>query len=635
MPLYSNSPLGLVLSSGSNDINSVGKYINFKSGTASHIKSLFTNDNSYEFNTGGYNSSESDISTSSIIEYTKSIPAMSLKYSDFAYLKNLGVYTNNRLIIARRFSSPVNDDLTTLNTNGLSVLPISTLISWVPDNTEFISTEFGESWTDGEASFTDVLNNIGHDTMMGDNKGKSLGGFLAGGAGKIPLPGFTEGLQYEVFKQLGMSDLDASRVPTGNPNLIRQSKMRSVLGKGSAGSGLDCKFKVEMVVEYEQKFINGVDPTIVYYDIIANALTFGTSDAQFQFKGGDKVTEFDKFIEKLGSGDPEQLKQAMSEFVGAISTAMKAIGNELLAGLTKIKNDIARSTTGKPDEQAKKKEQMTKDKAEESNKEKERYFSFIQKVGTDIIAGVVSKYKIRIMSVVNSLTGSPSAPWHVTIGNPRRPIFSSGDMLVQSVSLTMGKLLAFNDLPSGIKLKFTLESARNLGSQEIYKKFNCGKERTYVKLSKPFDENFISEDITKAQGKQQQRQLSSVLTTGSSYNERSLQSKDAMSTYAPAIAGITGSTFNTDTGNSPLVVTDMSNLPDSLKNNIKTISPDAKNVQFRANGAVFAEDVNGNSKQIGNYILSGSGQDQTASININKIDGSYATSKVSKDGKIT
>jgi hypothetical protein len=68
-------------------------------------------------------------------------------------------------------------------------------------------------------------------------------------------------------------------LPLGNPNLVREAQRRDTLSKNTAGSGLKASFTVKMEIEYEQKFINGVDPTLVYLDIIQNALTFGTSDA--------------------------------------------------------------------------------------------------------------------------------------------------------------------------------------------------------------------------------------------------------------------------------------------------------------------------------------------------------------------
>ena len=69
-----------------------------------------------------------DNSITNLIEYCKKYPSMKLDYADFAYLKNVGVYPNNRLIIARRFPAGVSNDLT-----AIKVSPLSTLISWVDE----------------------------------------------------------------------------------------------------------------------------------------------------------------------------------------------------------------------------------------------------------------------------------------------------------------------------------------------------------------------------------------------------------------------------------------------------------------------------------------------------------------------
>jgi hypothetical protein len=90
----------------------------------------------------------------------------------------------------------------------------------------------------------------------------------------------------------------------------------------------------------------------------------------------------------------------------------------------------------------------------------------------------LNKYRIALEGIARSLSGAPSTPWHITIGNPLRPIFSAGDMYMESdLALDLGPTLAFNDLPSNIKATFTLENARPWGLQEIAAKFNAGSIR--------------------------------------------------------------------------------------------------------------------------------------------------------------
>ena len=398
-----------------------------------------------------------DISISSIVEHTMMYPSMRLDYADFAYLKNVGVFPNNRLIVARRFPAGVGNDLT-----SVSSVPLATLISWVKDGDDFISVSYSEEWEDAEASFEDVLNEIGKDAIASKDQGTGLGSMMAKGAGAIPLPGFMEGIQYQVMKNMGLTDAGIGNSPLGNPNLIREAKRRKTLGKGTAGSGLRASFSIKMEVEYEQKFINGVDPTLVYMDIIQNALTFGTSDSDFQFNSafGTGVTGV---IKDLISGDLGAIAKAMQNFVSALLDAIKQVGKDILDALIDPPKDDTTPSSGS-------------------------ILNTIEKAFASTIGHVISKYKIRLIGIANALTGSNSTPWHVTIGNPKKPIFCSGDMLCKGVQLTVGKNLAFNDLPSYIKISFELENARNLGAQEVFNRFNTGKGRSYVRLNKSYVE---------------------------------------------------------------------------------------------------------------------------------------------------
>jgi hypothetical protein len=404
-----------------------------------------------------HNDNMNDISIQEIVKYTSSIPSMRLNFADFAYLKNVGVYPNNRLMVARRFSQGVQSDLT-----GLKNVPLSTLVSWVTDE-NFLEVTYGEVWDDAEASFTKILNDIGSDVKSDTlSKIPGLGGAAAAGLNALPFPGFMEGIQYQVLQELGLTTAGIGNSPLGNPNLIREAKKRKTIGKEDAGSGLTAKFSIKMVVEYEQKFINGVDPTLVYLDIIQNALTFGTSDASFQFNSSFAEGSAG-IIKKLISGDILQIASAIVDFVEALLKVIGSAAEQLVTNLVNPPKD--------------------------SPPNADQIYNLIKGAFTATAGHVVSKYKVKLIGVVNALTGSPSAPWHIMIGNPKKPIFCSGDMLTDSVSLTVGKSLAFNDLPSYIKIEFTLTNARSLGASEIFNRFNTGKARSYKRVNPSYVES--------------------------------------------------------------------------------------------------------------------------------------------------
>lgn len=401
---------------------------------------------------GSGSSSGDDIyntTTSSIIDYTSGIPSMRLRTQDFAYLRNYGVYPNNRLMVARRFKSPVEDDLTSVTQE-----PISTLVSWFEGEKPPLKISFGEQWENGQGNLVELLDSVlGNNKMIGGGL-KALDSFFKGG---VPFSGFSEGLQYELLQQLGLTDKGLQNVPSGNPNLIQESKKRRLVGD-SGGSSMTTKIDIDFETIYEQKFIGGSDPTLVYLDILNNILRFGGSESNFYIngKGGDLMRDF---LNKFRKG---HWIEAMTVIVSSIIQLMSTVVEKLFGAIKAVGEAVAGAFTGESDPVS----------------------SIVSSALETIGGAVISKYRVQIGGIISSLTGESSTPWHITIGNPKSPIFSTGDMYTQNVTIELGEVLAFNDLPSSIKVSFTLSNARSLGIQEIFSKFNAGKGRSYENISK-------------------------------------------------------------------------------------------------------------------------------------------------------
>jgi hypothetical protein len=227
-----------------------------------------------------------------------------------------------------------------------------------------------------------------------------------------------------------------------------------------------------MKVEYEQKFISGIDPTIAWMDIISNILVFGTS----------KSTNYglsDKFRGKIDTwtSNPSIL---ISDIAEGLKSTLKSIITSIEKGIEEIKND------DKKDDNDDNTEKTIKDKLSDALEASKNFASSLLDVAFDAFIKTIKKYKVELMGIANALSGAPSTPWHITIGNPLRPIFCSGDMYMsENVKLTLGPTLAFNDLPSNITVDFTLTNARPWGLQEIMAKFNTGHLRT-VNIQKDF-----------------------------------------------------------------------------------------------------------------------------------------------------
>lgn len=416
-----------------------------------------------------HNDSIYDVSILNIIEKLSGTKAQ-LRPSDFAYLKDIGVYPNNRLMIARRFASPSGDNIMVPIKNELSSL--ATLISWVPENGDFLSITFGEEWMESEADFKGVLNSMGEDFRIDKISEGNLGG-QAGAFGDIlPLPGFTEIFQRQILAKMGIIDDDAkSMIPAGNPNLIKQAKRRKLIPYGQEGTGLKTTINIQMKCEYELKYISGIDPTIVWMDLLGMITRFGTSNSQSYGLGKNASANVIKWL-----NNPNTL---VKDFTKNLQESLKTTIEEVKSQIDDVFD--------KKERQKEAKEKTAKEKAQEQKKIADDLLKSFKNIGADVINGVVQKYRVKVIGIINALSGLPSTPWHITIGNPLRPTFCSGDMLAENVTLKLGPLLAFNDLPSSISVEFSLTNARAWGLQEIMAKFNSGYLRT-VDAQKTFYE---------------------------------------------------------------------------------------------------------------------------------------------------
>jgi hypothetical protein len=493
--IYTSSPLGLILEgdfsygnggnsrfSTKNTLNKTS--VNSKSGLVQHPLTLQSPDTVHVDDVY-------EISTFNIIRQLENYPTMKLKWADFAYCRDYGVYPNNRLVVCRRFDHPMIDDLTFSGREGASE-PISTIITWMPESTEILSFNFGESWVEAQPSFKELLNDVGDDMGLGKINFK-LGDALSAGMNLVSLPGFTQGLQRSILGELGVIDKDSvDIIPSGTPNLIKESMQRKLIKDDSAGSGLVGKFSVVVKCAWEQKFISGVDPTLIYYDILQTILAFGGSQAVFYLGKRSNLGGLGAALEDFlkPGGATRLIRKVVEAFSNALKELTKDI-NDLIGkffdstygekdsgggGSEKTPEQIEADEKKKRDDTiANAQNKITGDTYSEEVRQPDGTITTVQKPG--LLKGfadtIIKKYRIQALGVVTTLTGLPSTPWHITIGNPLRPIFSSGDMLTQDVKVNLGAQLSFNDLPSYIECEFTLVSARNLGIDEIIEKLSC------------------------------------------------------------------------------------------------------------------------------------------------------------------
>lgn len=484
---YTGSPLGIITSLSEfeyktqNGFESI--FTSYQSKGQKHVLKSYSGYNKTAVLSGTPHSNEVyDISTSNIIDKLKGFEHLKLNFADFAYLKNFGVYPNNRMVIARRFPKPVVDDLYSTKPD-VPGNPLSTVIGYIGEDEDFIKLSFNETWGNAEVSFVNVLNSLGKD--FGFNLGKGLGSILEDYANVVTLPGATLLLQRQIMAAVGLfgdgvtykdgqfvnssgQKVNVPNIAQGDPNLIKEAKARTLIDENEPGTGLECKVNIQLKTVYEQKFINGVDPTVVFMDILNNTLNMGTSISSFYLgKQVDASRSVENYLERFMKDPGQEIKKFIESIISAFKESLKKL-------------DDAMKKAKVSDEDRKNKEDGSGGTQilEDISKLIDTFSSAVGTVRDYVSDFIRAKYKVKFIGIINALTGGPSTPWHVTIGNPLRPIFCSGDMLCKGVDVNFGPQLSFNDLPTFIEVTVNLESARNIGLQEIFGKFNTGGIRT-------------------------------------------------------------------------------------------------------------------------------------------------------------
>lgn len=429
--------------------------------------------------------------------------SMALQAADFVYLKDLGVYPINRLIILRRYKDGV------VVPNNLALFkerPISTVIGWVKfdeANKEMFSFNFNEKWVETSDTLDKVIQKI-----MKEQFGIRTEMFF-------PIPAWSQGFLFGMLNNMGLSKYDSKNVPTGDPNVLRTSMMREV-----ESQSLMSELKITFETSYEQKYIDGVDPGLAFQDIIANLVRCGTSEMKFVLNGNS--TTFQNLINavQMGGNGGDTLNAWTEVGKSLIKAFTDTIGN-FFGGISNLQGDVSSQYKDMTDE--KRKESLNNQDTEKKRQNilnkyikardsattedgKKKWQDEIDKVNnkitflkgdinaawtliqsqlTDVVktvlAGSVYKYRWPLIGSIGVMSGLATTPWHLTVGNPFSPILNMANIVVNNVDMKFSSEMGFNDMPKRVEATIDIKMARPIGSSEINRMFNNQYGRIYSK----------------------------------------------------------------------------------------------------------------------------------------------------------
>jgi hypothetical protein len=416
-----------------------------------------------DYNRNTPNEIDADGRLSSIIEWThKEKPAMRLDYPHFAYLKDFGVYPPNRLMVLRRYSQPVPDNLFKLNN---SIKPLHTMVTYYNLEDNFLNIDFKEEWDSFNGSFMDVLSNVLGIPLS--TIGEKVGGWAQGKMGKAGafLGGVANGnlgqeLFYKIGQKLGL--ISEGGMPYGDPNIIYASKIRKASGEAKEGggwdSGLTSNIKVTFKTTYVLREFPGIDAKLAMLDILATATHMGTSNARFLITGKAQ-SELEGIMKSMEKGDINEL---MGKIIESVTEVIGKLGKSLAKGFVETAENVM-------DAAAKMDSTAVLDAVLEP----------LSKIAGSFTKNRYSRYRWQMTGLLGAMSGMYTAPWHVSIGNPKSPWFTCGNMVITHCKIDVGGEMSYNDMFTELNVEYQLEAARPLGAGEITSLFNAGTGRIY------------------------------------------------------------------------------------------------------------------------------------------------------------
>lgn len=354
-------------------------------------------------------------------------------YADFVYLTHYGKIPNNRLITLRRFSQPCQHDI--VSTALMPSAEVSRMLTYTDDNNNslqsLLSMSFGLNWKELQADF-EQANVVG-----GSQSG--LNGWM-GTVAKYLDPKFGGEALYGKDR-LQINPMHDKNKVYGPVDSITSTHIRD------RGLKFDQEFSITFL--YSLKSIDGINAKAAMIDLLSNVLATTYNNAKFW--GGARYwigRKPSKFWNKALEMEAQMIETGLSGSFTSIFNYFRGQFKNMNAG-------------------------------NESKKETLK-----------TIAGAVSKFAIaKFMNVLgrpsipvmNSLlVGDPVGEWHLTIGNPLRPIACIGNLLCTGTTIEpVSNALGYDDFPVDWKVTVKLKHAMPLDRAGIEMIFNAGQRRTY------------------------------------------------------------------------------------------------------------------------------------------------------------
>lgn len=405
-------------------------------------------------------------------------------YNDFMFCKYLGQASNNYLVTLRRFPFPAGDNINLVlhgedkNENDTQghMPDVGRLVTWMgtpgndmenilkykvlmPYKELTSSIEQTSGGGEGGGLMGTITNLVSPSYAHSVYKGRAGSGSIA------HLKALT---QTKVGGMMGMGRIgDLMQGPRdegafGHMDRTKNYGPVDVIAKthirqGGEDGGLEFSQEINLTFDYELRSYDNINTRAAFLDLLGNILAVTYVNGRF-WGGAYMGTGVSQ--SKLFSNLPiYNMKQPFnfSDMYNAGIASMKMIAQELNGG---------KPLSGPRD-----------------------IINAAVQLGKNLLSvvagGMLNALGRPQRQAVNSLLNdSPVGLWHLTIGNPKHPIMSMGNMILTDVNIQHYGRLGMDDFPVGLRVNISLKHGMPRDAKGIEHMYMMGDSRIYQPMGK-------------------------------------------------------------------------------------------------------------------------------------------------------
>ena len=400
-------------------------------------------------------------------------------YSDFMYCKHLGKVSNNHLITLRRFPLPVDDYIGSTGEDNDSRIAraaqnascIGCMVTWLGvsgnELSNLLKYSFKMPFKNQDAEWQDEkIDADANQTMINgifsvfDKKYQQQ--YMEGYAGEAA---------NKVFEQFGLpvgnkpysgsqfADFRDRNKVYGPVDSIRSTYIRS-------DEGLVFEHKFSLTFEYELRSYNGINGKQAMLDLLSHILNVTYTTGSFWGGGFKGYGAHQSNV--FANLNMFKAKGGFTNFIDAFSKDLSNAGKS-------IKTTLGDTNIA------------------------ETFKSLLNGVGGMLMSGMLNKLGRPQKAMYNSLLSpAPIGFWHVTIGNPKRPIMSIGNLVITNVTIEHNGPLGLDDFPTGVKVTVDLDRGKPRDLRDIEKLYMQGTDRIYSSMGDKVFDMYKNAELYKA-----------------------------------------------------------------------------------------------------------------------------------------